>query len=166
MKYDPLRSQRFTRHSLRLPDRDYTWGGAYFVTMRACRPEPLFEIPELHAILMETWQALPERFPHVTLDEFVIMPDHIHCIIWLHNTEEKLPPLTVVIGAYKSLAAVAWLRHIRSNNMECSAQIWQRSFHERAIRFGELEDTRQYIRDNPIKLKLKQQQNPGKYKQQ
>jgi putative transposase len=76
--YNP---DRFTRKSLRLATRDYTAAGAYFVTIRALPPDPLFAIPKLRYILLETWHALPKRFSHVTLDEFVIMPDHIHFIL-------------------------------------------------------------------------------------
>src|SRR5579859_4514385 len=70
--------KRFYRgKSLRLPKHDYSWTRAYFVTGCAITRDPIFEIPALHTILQETWDALPARFPGVTLDAFVIMPDHI-----------------------------------------------------------------------------------------
>ena len=137
---------------------NYSWTGTYFITMRAVQREPIFETPELRTILNDTWQALPERFPGVTLDEFVIMPDHIHFIIWIEGNVEKRVSLGNVIGAYKSLTAVAWLRHIKSTGMECSARIWQRNYFEHVIRDDDdLEQKRQYIRDNPLKLKRKEQ---------
>ncbi len=140
------------RHSVRLPDRDYSSASAYFVTLCADRPEPIFTIPELRTILIETWQTLPERFPSVSLDEFIIMPDHIHFIIWLYRTQEPAPTLGRVIGTYKSQAALAWLNHIKFNNLECSGRIWHRNYYERVVRIAELEQTRQYIRSNPGKL--------------
>jgi putative transposase len=139
------------RRSVRLQDRDYNAASAYFITLCADRPEPIFEIPELRKILTETWQALPVRFPNVSLDEFVIMPDHIHFILWLHRSQEATPTLGRVIGTYKSLAAVTWLNHIKSNNLECSGRIWHRNYYERVVRIAELEQTRQYIRENPTK---------------
>ena len=148
-KYNP---DLFTRRSLRLPDRDYTKTNAYFVTIRAKQYEPIFEAPELRKILLETWQALPERFHGVTLDEFVVMPDHIHFILWLDGKIENVPALGSVVGAYKSLTTVAWLRHIKSAGLECSGLIWQRNYYERVIRIEELEKTRQYIRNNPTEL--------------
>src|SRR5713101_1843553 len=79
-KYNP---DRFKRKSIRLPDRDYAAKSAYFITIRSDQHQTLFEIPELRNILQETWKGLPKRFPSVSLDEFVIMPDHIHFILWL-----------------------------------------------------------------------------------
>ncbi len=76
--------KRFYRgKSLRLPKHNYSWTRAYFVTGWAITRDPIFEIPVLHTILQEPWDALPIRFPGVTLDAFVIMPDHIHGLLWL-----------------------------------------------------------------------------------
>ena len=152
--FDSDRSTRYTRKSLRLPKHNYGWTGTYFVTLRAKEPGPIFDIPELRAILTQEWEALPKRFPNVTLDEFVIMPDHIHFILRLEGNVEHAPTLGSVIGAYKSLTTVAWLRHIQANNRECSARCWQRDYFEHVIRDAqELEQKRHYIRNNPLKLK-------------
>jgi putative transposase len=140
------------RQSVRLPGHDYNSASAYFVTLCTNQPEPIFEISELRKILIGNWQSLPERFPSVSLDEFIIMPDHIHFIIWLHRTQEPSPTLGRVIGTYKSLASLAWLNHIKSNNLECSGRIWHRNYYERVVRIDELEQTRQYIRSNPARL--------------
>ena len=154
-KFDPDRSTRYTRKSLRLPKHNYGWTGTYFITLRAKEPEPIFEIPELRTILTETWKSLPDRFPNLTLDEFVIMPDHVHFIIGLEGNVENATTLGRVIGAYKSITIVAWLHHIEATGKECLGRFWQRDYFERVIRdANELEQTRQYIRNNPIKLKL------------
>ncbi len=152
--FDSDRSTRYTRKSLRLPRHNYRWTGTYFVTLHAKEPGPIFDIPELRAILAQEWEALPRRFPNVTLDEFVIMPDHVHFILRLEGNVEHAPALGSVIGAYKSLTTVAWLRHIQATNMECSARCWQRDYFEHVIRDAqELEQKRHYIRNNPLKLK-------------
>ncbi len=151
-KYNSDLSIRYKRQSLRMPKHNYGWTGTYFVTIRAVQREPIFETPELCTILIETWKSLPERFVGATLDEFVIMPDHIHFIIELEGNVEKPVTLGDVIGAYKSLTTVAWIRHIKATGMERSGIIWQRNYFERDIRDAhELEQTRQYIRDNPAK---------------
>ncbi len=95
------------RKSLRFSGRDYSWSGIYYVTICAEYRDPIFEIPELRQILEENWQALPKRFPGVTLDEFIIMPDHVHFILWLDSAREDPPTLGDVVGAYKSLTTVA-----------------------------------------------------------
>src|SRR6266849_10937748 len=106
--FDSDRSTRYTRKSLRLPKHNYGWTGTYFVTLRAKEPGPIFDIPELRAILAQEWEALLKRFPNVTLDEFVIMPDHIHFILWLDGTPGKELTLGKIIAAYKSLTTVLW----------------------------------------------------------
>src|SRR5258708_39294223 len=60
-------------------------------------------MPELHSILDEVWQTLPSRYSGLTLDEFVIMADHIHFIIHLEGGVEKPATLSGVVGAYKSI---------------------------------------------------------------
>ena len=64
------------------------------------------------------------------------------------------------MGAYKSLTTVACIKHIKANNLECPGIIWQIKYYERTIRDAqELEQIRQYIRNNPIELKLKQMED-------
>src|SRR6266849_4961390 len=156
MDHQHYNPDRFTRKSLRLSTRKYTEAGAYFVTIRALPPDPLFAIPKLRYILLDTWQTLPKRFPGVTLDEFVVMPDHIHFILWLDGTRDNAPTLGRVIGAYKSLTTVTWLNHIKARNMSWSGHVWQRNYYEHVVRNpSELEEKRQYIRNNPIRLQLK-----------
>ncbi len=152
-KYDSNRSIIHKRKSLRLPKHDYSWTGAYFVTIRAKIHEPLFDIPELHTIVVEHWEALPKRFPSITLDEYIVMPDHLHFIVWLDGTAQNAPILGDVVGAYKSLVTNAWLRHIKDKNVEYPGRFWQDNYFERFIREkGELELTREYIRNNLAKL--------------
>ncbi len=151
--YNP---DRFTRKSLRLPNRDYAAAGAYFVTIRALPPDPLFDIPKLRYILLDTWQTLPRRFLRVTLDEFVIMPDHVHFILWLDGTRATGLTLGNVVGAYKSLTTVLWLQHLKSVGKDAwfPCRIWQGGYYERVVRIDELEQTRQYIRNNPTRGRL------------
>jgi putative transposase len=132
--------------------------GTYFVTIRTKEFQPVFEIPELRAIVQKTWEALPTRYPGLTLDEFVIMPDHIHFIIHLEGNVEKTVALGQIVGAFKSIIVVTWLNYIKTTGMECSGLIWQPLYFDRIIHdTNELEQKRQYIRNNP--LKRKQQNN-------
>jgi REP-associated tyrosine transposase len=158
-KYNP---DRFKRKSIRLPGRNYAAKSAYFITIRSDQHQTLFEIPELREILQETWNDLPKRFPSISLDEFVIMPDHIHFILWLDFAQQNTPTLGSVVGAYKSIAAVAWIRHIETNNLiQYPGRIWQRGYYEHVVRIAELEQTRLYIRNNPTKRKDTGQTNPN-----
>jgi len=138
------------RQSLRLAGHDYQSSG-YFVTIRTKHNEPVLEIPELRQIIESHWYALPQRFPSATLDEFVIMPDHIHLIICLNRTRTNAPTLGRIIGAYKSLTTTQWLRHVRMAKLSWEGALWQRNYYEEIIfdPSTELENIRQYIRDNP-----------------
>ncbi len=161
-KYNSDLSHQWKRKSLRLKTHNYGYTASYFITLSASVFESIFEIPELHAILAQTWEGLPTRFPSVTLDEFVIMPDHVHFIIHLEGNVKESTTLGSVVGAYKSLTTVAWLRHVEAAGRECMEYpgiIWQPDYFERIIRdTQELENTRQYIRNNPIKLQQQQEQ--------
>jgi len=144
---------RYHRRSIRLPKFDYTWTRAYFVTIRVKTHDPLFEIPQLRQILVETWEGLPQQFTGVTLDEFVIMPDHMHFILWLDGLVERAPTLGEVVGAYKSLTTVAWIRYSKAAHMDSIGPFWLRNYFDRIIRNNaELESARLYIRNNPHKL--------------
>ncbi len=154
-KYDSDRSHKWKRRSTHLRTHNYGWSGTYFITICASVFDPLFEIPELRTILAENWQVLPVRFPSVALDEFVIMPDHIHFIIHIEGNVEKPTILHRVVGAYKSLTTVAWLHYLEVAGiaaLEYPGIIWQEGYHDRIIRdIRELENTRQYIRNNPLR---------------
>jgi putative transposase len=88
MKYN---SDKHKRRSVRLGGYDYSAPGAYFITLCTCQRQCLFgEVVagqmELNATglwVQACWQRLPHRFSQVTLDAFVIMPNHLHGILWL-----------------------------------------------------------------------------------
>lgn len=69
------------RRSIRLKGYDYTQPGAYFVTIVTHERELLFDDPVLRRVAGTMWQRIPRHFPHVELDEWVVMPNHIHGII-------------------------------------------------------------------------------------
>ena len=148
------------RRSFRLQGHNYQWTASYFVTIRSEHHEPVFDMPELQSIVVETWLALPERFPYVQLDEYIVMPDHMHGILHFSATAENVPSLGRVIGAYKSLTTVAWLRHVKTHNIFWKGNLWQRNYHEHILRdLTDLEQKREYIRKNPVRW----QEKPNPY---
>src|SRR5215210_6640299 len=86
MTYD---SQKHHRRSIRLTGYDYSQAGAYFVTAcaqdRACLFGEIVDgqmrLNEAGRMVLAEWNTLPDRFPAVELDEFVVMPNHVHGII-------------------------------------------------------------------------------------
>jgi len=97
MKYNP---DKHHRRSIRLQGYDYSQPGIYFITLCTQNHECLFgeilngemRLNEFGKIAHQCWLEIPQHFPHVQLDEFVVMPDHIHGIIVLNNI------VVVVVG--------------------------------------------------------------------
>jgi REP element-mobilizing transposase RayT len=73
------------RKDLRLPDFDYATPGAYFVTICAQNRLFLFDPDPVRAMIKTWWNRLPGKFPNLETDEFVVMPNHVHGIIFIHD---------------------------------------------------------------------------------
>ena len=90
MKYNPL---IHNRRSVRLSGYDYSQEGAYFITICADGGQYLFGdietekmvLNEMGQIAYDEWLKTPELRPYVSLDVFVIMPNHMHGIILLND---------------------------------------------------------------------------------
>ena len=88
MPYDPLRHHR---RSIRLRGYDYAQAGDYYVTLCVKEWESLLGailrnemlLSRIGEIVKECWEGIPEHFSNALLDEFVIMPNHMHGIIIL-----------------------------------------------------------------------------------
>ena len=81
----------FIRRSIRLRGYDYSQAGAYFVTVcvqgRQCLfggvVDGMMGLNDAGRMAQTVWEGLPDRFPSIELDTFVVMPNHIHGIILL-----------------------------------------------------------------------------------
>ena len=71
------------RRSIRLPGHDYSQPGAYFVTVVCENREPLLEDDGFRAIVEDAWLWIGRQYPFVSLDAYVLMPNHIHGIIMI-----------------------------------------------------------------------------------
>jgi len=90
MPHDP---DRYHRRSIRLKGCDYTQPGAYFITIVTHERMPLFgeivngemRLNEYGEIVRDEWFQTAVVRPYVVLhpDEFVVMPNHVHGIIWI-----------------------------------------------------------------------------------
>jgi putative transposase len=85
----PDQPQIYHRRSIRLKGYDYTQPGAYFVTLVTQEREFLFgkidcgemQLSSIGLVAQTEWLRLTRRFQHVELDEFVVMPNHVHGIV-------------------------------------------------------------------------------------
>ncbi len=88
-----LYRKRWHNISLRYPGRDYSLPGIYFVTLCTGDKRKWFgtiinaevQLSDIGSIAYKLWYEIPEHFPDITLDEFIIMPDHIHGIIIING---------------------------------------------------------------------------------
>jgi REP element-mobilizing transposase RayT len=165
------------RKSMRLPEYDYSMPGAYFVTTCAKGREFFFETPDALLAVESAWLSLLDIFTKIELGEFVVMPNHVHSIIWIvgegayrlhpgtwkndldaQRREGQLPfptlenpkfeTLSNIIGAFKTTAA-ARINKLRGN---IGLPVSQKSFYDRIVRNErELEWIQKYILHNPIK---------------
>ena len=86
MKYDP---DKHHRRSIRLKDYDYSRCGAYYVTICVQERLCLFGdvvngkmiMSDAGEMIHRTWSQLPEKYPVVRTDAFVVMPNHVHGIV-------------------------------------------------------------------------------------
>ena len=157
MRYNP---DAHRRRSIRLRGYDYAQAGAYFITICTDNRRPLLEPEPTKQIVCDVWKELPDHYPHVRLDAFVIMPNHVHGIIVLADVGAGLRPaptpsvrtrrhgLPEIVRAFKSFSS----RRLNANFGTPGARLWQRNYYEHVIRTDDaLNRIRQYILDNPAR---------------
>ncbi len=169
MNYElkPLR-----RRSIRLKDFDYSQCGGYFITICTRHRKCLFgdinddqvKLNKIGKIAQTCWEDIPNHYPSVVLDEYIIMPNHLHGIILIDhksveaknfepqqfreptNQFQQIIPRSIgcIIRGYK----IGVTQSVRANtNIDI---IWQRNFYEHVIRDDkELAILREYIAINP-----------------
>jgi len=179
MSYDP---ERHHRRSIRLKGYDYTRPGAYFVTISTYQRECLFgklvdgemRLNAYGEIVRDEWFKTAQIRPNVllTADEFVVMPNHIHGIIWIVDDLETRPvgatrrvaptatqrprgpepgSIAAIVGSFKSAVA----KRINRMRQTRGAAVWQRNYYEHIIRNERaLRAIRRYILENPLRWHL------------
>ncbi len=81
------------RRSIRLRGYDYTQAGAYYITIVTSNRESFFGnvvngemlLNEIGTLARDCWLAIPAHHSHTDVDEFVIMPNHVHGVIVIEN---------------------------------------------------------------------------------
>jgi len=167
------------RKSTRLKNYDYSSSGAYFVTIcirdrmhilseivktdltatnktindavgeGLAPPEITVKLKPCGEVVKERLHLIETRFPSVTVEDYVIMPDHIHAIIFLHEKAggaSPSPTLDDVVCAFKSLTSRSCKQKYGIEKM------FQRSSAEHIIRDrDDYETRRKYIYENPMR---------------
>ena len=174
------------RRSIRLPGYDYSQPGAYFVTIctrgRSCVlgdvSEGVVRLSKSGQIAQDTWMWLGSQYLYVELHEYVIMPNHLHGLIMIHDVAGrggsraapatdsmaplelgddpisdmiKVKPMGELVGAFKTVST----KQVNLLRGSPGAQLWQRGFYEHVVRKPrEIDRLRTYIVQNPLKWEL------------
>jgi putative transposase len=165
------------RKQIRLKEYDYSQPGEYFVTICAKDKKHLFgkiveesiRLSPTGEIIKQCWESIPKHFPNVNLDEYIIMPDHVHGIVIVIEIDMNFCRGEVTSPLRKPTLGniVAYFKY-QSTKMANAIQgtpgyrIWQRNYYDRIIRDEkELNNMRAYIFDNPVTWCLNEE-NPDK----
>ena len=160
---------RYHRHSIRLPEFDYTTPWWYYVTI-CTRPKKCWfgdikngkmVLNRIGKCVESEWLKTTQIRPNVGLDDYVIMPDHLHGIIIIEFNVGAIPvvgairriaptnkpnSLGSIIGQFKSVVTKQ-IRRIGHTDFK-----WQRNYYEHIIRNErDLFNIRQYMKNNPLK---------------
>lgn len=186
MKYNP---DVHHRRSIRLKGYDYAQSGAYFVTVCTQGREGLFgEIKngkmELNAagrMVQTVWKELPEHYPGVDIDEFIVMPNHVHGIIIINEMVGAIHELPVqkpiqntaesdrkarrqmllpkIVGRFKMNSA----KRVNEWRKTPGLPLWHRNYYEHIIRDEDsLNKIREYIIQNPARWEYDMENTAGK----
>ena len=140
---------------IRLRQFDYSTPGTYFVTVvvlnRECSlgavDSGMVALSDFGQIAADSWRWLGANYSYVELDEFAIMPNHLHALLTVRDEKVKRMPLGKLIGAFKTLST----RDINLLRDLPGKKFWQDEFYEHIIRDdNDLKQTREYIRFNPL----------------
>ncbi len=148
----------------RLPGYDYTQDGKYFVTFcvkdKRCIlgqvKNGFMELNKFGMIVYDCYLDLLNHYENCLPQDYIIMPNHVHCVIKIDNSKIKIPDnandpfcrygLSEMVRAWKSFSS----KRINENYEDYFK--WQKSFYDHIIRNEkELYAIKKYIKNNPGK---------------
>ena len=179
-------SQTHRRRTIRVQGYDYTQGGAYFITICARNRECLWgnvvngvvQLNETGRLVEAVWLQTARVRPDIVLDAHVVMPNHFHAILFIHESSgvpgathrvaptnnhpsgadksrcpagPKPKSVGAIIGQFKSLVT----KRLNLTQQNLDGSVWQRNYYEHVIRDEEsLNRIREYIATNPQRWDL------------
>lgn len=142
--------REFHRRSLRLRSYDYSQAGAYFVTicvqcLLGTIEDEVIHLNAAGQAIQSGWERLPSKFPTVSCDAMIVMPNHLHGILLLsyESQDPGSPDNPVTLGdAMQGVKNQGWAPF--------PGRLWQRNYYEHVVRNDrDLERIREYIDANP-----------------
>ncbi len=159
---------------MRLSRYDYSQAGVYFVTLCTQNKAKLFgasvdgemKLNELRVVVSEEWQLIPGYRRTVSIDLFVVMPNHFHGLVVIESSTDNEPcgnsshpvvkqsralqagSLGAIIGQFK----LAVSRQAKRRRLHPYKSTWQRHYYDHIVRNeASLNDIRRYIVENPAR---------------
>jgi len=141
--------------------KNITGNGSFFVTMVCLKRKPVFgRIENQRVVLSEfgeiaegVWRGLPNFYPQISLGEFILMPNHFHGIVHIHEIEgSKSISIAQVVHSYKTKTTMDFHKFQNGIGIKKYEKLWQRGYIEKRIpQGGTLSRIEKYIRNNPKK---------------
>ena len=154
----------------RLSSYDYSQPGSYFITLCTYQRAKLFQmqarsvgngqcaVPHCSVAnqIIHTWiHRTQNQYRNITIDNYVIMPDHLHFILTIHET---IPGCSVpeIMRFFKTMTVNEYIRCVKSGLLPVfDRKIWQKSYYDHMIRNQQdYASAWEYIENNPAKWLL------------
>ena len=181
MKYNP---EIHHRKSIRLKDYDYSSEGLYFITICTQNREHLFGkivndkmiLNSAGLMIERIYKELSDNFENAQLEEYVIMPNHFHCIIKVgaesisalkkdlespklglskNRVDMESTPTTIpkIIQSFKRYTTLEYIKMVKNNQLpNFDKRVWQRNYYENIIRNEKIYlKVLEYIENNPVR---------------
>ncbi len=164
--------EKHSRRSIRLKGWDYSSEGAYFVTICTQNKVSIFgdivdgsiKLNEIGKMVNRWWIELVQKFKNIKLDEYIIMPNHLHGIIFIVGADLSVcpesdlsvcpesdlsvcpanqnkkgehigSPLHKMIQWFKTMTTNEYIRGVKENMWKpYDGRLWQRNYYEHIIR--------------------------------
>ena len=166
----PWRDVPSRRHT-RLPGWDYRSPGPYAITICTQHREWFFgkvvDGRVIHHVagtmVVAVWREMTTEVPRVSLDAFVLMPNHLHAIVRL-SPEGSIgnPTLGDVVGRFKSITTARYSAGVHDHDWPpYDRRLWQSEFCDHIVRGqADLDRCRRYIRANPANWNIDRDREP------
>lgn len=184
----PYHPDQHHRRSYRLQGYDYSAPGAYFITLCTYQRQCLFgdiidgqmQPNDFGQIVAEEWQKSSDIRQEIELDEWVLMPNHFHGIVWITSpdspmdvgahrraplrtqshphqsagiAERKPKSLSSLVAGFKAITT----KRINQLRNAPGTPVWQRNYYDHIIRNQDaLQTIQQYVQTNPQKWQIDQ----------
>ena len=161
------------RKNNRLQNYDYRQNGAYFITICTKDRKPILSnidvgtgVLDCPKIQLSNYGEIADKYinqlndfyNNISVDKYVVMPDHIHLIVRIHNGQSRTPVPTdksINIDNKNSVVAKFVSTFKRFSNKAYGKNIWQARYYDHVIRNQmDYDEIWQYIENNPAKWLL------------